>query len=98
MSVLFADVAEYSEILFFAIIYPCCIHVSELGVISVQVSVPAVTGVHVSEEVDDAVHMSEPADIGVHVSKPGITTFHPELKPTKELNGASENALIPNIY
>jgi hypothetical protein len=71
---------------------------SVLGVMSVQVSVPAVTVVHESVEGDDAVHVSEPADIGVHVSIPGVIIFQPELKPGKELNGASENALIPNIY
>jgi len=92
-----ADVAEYSLILFFAIYYPYCNQMSVLGVISVQVSVPAVTVVHVSEEVDVAVHISEPADTGIHVSAPGVIIFQPELKPGKELNGTSENALIPNI-
>jgi len=71
---------------------------SLLGVISVQVSVPAVTVVHESVEGDDAVHVSEPADIGVQVSTLGVIGIHPEVTPTKELNGTSENALIPNIY
>ena len=77
MSVLSAEVAEYSLIFVFAIFYPCLNQMSVLGVVSVQVSVPAVISVHVSEEGDTAVHVSEPADTGVHVSAPGTTGVQP---------------------
>jgi hypothetical protein len=64
--------------------------------VSVQVSVPAVISVHVSEEGDTADHVSEPADIGVQVSTLGVIGIHPKAAPIKELNGTSENALMPN--
>jgi hypothetical protein len=71
---------------------------SVLGVVSVQVSVPAVISVHVSEEGDIADHVSEPADTSVQVFTLGVIGIHPEAAPIKELNATSENALMPNIY
>jgi hypothetical protein len=77
ISVLSAAVVLNSEILVFAIFYPCLNHISLPGEISVQVSVPAVIVDHVSEEGDIADHVSVPADTGVHVSVPGVTGVHP---------------------
>jgi hypothetical protein len=71
---------------------------SVLGVISVQVSVPAVIVVHESEEGDVAVHVSEPTDTNVQVSTLGVIGIQPEATSANELNGTCENALIPNIY
>ena len=92
ISVLSAAVALNSEILVFAIFYPCLSHISDDGEIVV----------HVSELGDVVVHVSLPGVTGVHPS-PCITPFavtvaigvidalEPVIMPPKQYTEASAN-------